>query len=245
MKKRLGIMGGVGPAATARLFTRVVNLTKAACDQEHVDVLLRNCPTIPDRTAFLLGKEGAQDFVPVMSRIAMELEGAGCEVLAMPCNTAHARISSIAKPLTRACFVDMPNETAAFARSLGCTQVGILATDGTLAAGVYDKALARQDIRAAHPSESAQVRVMSIIYDDVKAGRAVPEGKFEGVCRELVEGGCDGLILGCTEFSVIDAPVRFAGVPVIDALDVLAWRCVQECGAEAFDLRSLFVGECD
>lgn len=240
MRKRLGIIGGVGPAATARLFTRVVDMTQASCDQEHLDVLLRNCPTIPDRTAYLLGREGADDFVPVMSEIALELEGAGCQILAMPCNTAHARISLISEPLTCARFVNMPKEAAVFARDLGCTQVGILATDGTLAAGVYTQALADLGICAVRPGDTSQKRVMSIIYDDVKAGRKVPEGKFESVCEELVEAGCDGLILGCTEFSVIGAPTHFAGVAVIDALDVLAWRCVQECGAAAFDLRGLF-----
>ena len=239
--EKLGIIGGMGPAATARLFARVVDFTDADCDQDHLDVTVLNRPSVPDRTAYLLGQEGARSFVPMLQDMARTLEEEGCAVLGMPCNTAHARIDDVAAVLSRARIVNMPREAAAFAvKALGCVRVGVLATDGTLATGVFQRALAEEGAQAEIPDAAFQQRVMSVIYDYVKAGRSVPEGFFEGALDHLSACGCDGFILGCTELSLLGMPARYGGRPVIDALDVLAWRCVQECGAPARDLAATF-----
>lgn len=234
--RKLGIIGGLGPAATVRLFQRIVELTDVQRDQDHLDITILNRPQIPDRTAYLLGRPGAPSFIPIMQQAACELEQAGCEVICTPCNTAHSRYSEIASVLTHATFVHMPQETAAFAKSLGCTRVGVMATDGALAAGVYQESFEREGLRFEQPAPSAQKSVMGIIYDEVKAGRPVDFDRFQTVCAGFLKRGCDGIVLGCTELSCIGAPTHVMGVTVIDALDVLAWRCVQECGAPAYDL---------
>ena len=235
--EKLGIIGGMGPAATARLLARVVEFTDAERDQDHVDVTVLNRPSVPDRTAHLLGKPDAPSFVPALVDMARLLDSLGCTVLAMPCNTAHARANEVRAQLVQARIVDMPCETAAFLRGLGCANVGVLATDGTLATGVYQQALAGEGLACIAPEDAVQRAVMGIIYDGVKAGRAVSAGDVLAVLDALVDAGCDGVVLGCTELSVVGAPTRHRGVPVVDALDVLAWRCVQECGAPARDLR--------
>lgn len=234
--ERLGIIGGLGPAATARLFAQIVAYTDAACDQEHLDVTILNRPRIPDRTAYLLGKPGARSFVEPMQEAARELEAAGCSVLATPCNTAHARLDAIASQLVSARFVDMPASAAEFARELGCSRVGVLATDGALATGVYQRALDAAGVESVLPDEAVQAKVMSIIYDDVKAGRAADGRKVDAVCAALADAGCDGIMLGCTELSLLGLPRRRAAVRIVDALDVLAWKCIAECGAKARDL---------
>lgn len=239
-REKLGIIGGLGPAATARLMRRLVDLTCAERDQDHLDVTVLSRPQIPDRTAYLLGRAGAASFVEPMQQAAAELEAAGCTVLATPCNTAHARLGQVASVLGRARFVHMLDEAAAFAARLGCTRAGVLATDGTRAVGVYDMALAGAGLAAAWPGEDGQRTVMAAIYDGVKAGRKVAPDVLEPVCAGLADAGCDGIILGCTELSLVGCPPRMAGVPVIDALDVLAWRCVQECGAPARDLAARY-----
>ena len=228
--EKLGIIGGMGPAATARLLSRIVELTAADRDQDHLDVTVLNRPSVPDRTAFLLGRPDAPSFVPALVDMARDLEALGCTVLAMPCNTAHARAEEVRERLARARIVDMPRETAAFLHDLGCTNVGVLATDGTLAARVYQDALAEEGLA-----------VMGIIYDGVKAGRPVPQEDVLGMLDAVAAAGCDGVVLGCTELSVLSTPARHRGAPVVDALDVLAWRCVQECGAPACDLRASYV----
>ena len=196
---------------------------------------------MPDRTAFLLGRPDAPSFVPALVDMARDLEALGCTVLAMPCNTAHARAEEVRERLARARIVDMPRETAAFLHDLGCTNVGVLATDGTLAARVYQDALAEEGLAVVVPPDESQREVMGIIYDGVKAGRPVPQEDVLGMLDAVAAAGCDGVVLGCTELSVLSTPARHRGAPVVDALDVLAWRCVQECGAPACDLRASYV----
>ncbi len=200
-----------------------------------------NRPSVPDRTAFLLGRPDAPSFVPALVDMARDLEALGCTVLAMPCNTAHARVEEVRERLARARIVDMPRETAAFLHDLGCTNVGVLATDGTLAARVYQDALAEEALAVVVPPDESQREVMGIIYDGVKAGRPVPQEDVLGMLDAVAAAGCDGVVLGCTELSVLSTPARHRGAPVVDALDVLAWRCVQECGAPACDLRASYV----
>lgn len=237
--RKLGIIGGLGPAATARLLMRITDFTRAACDQEHLDITILNRPQIPDRTAFLLGEPHAESFVEPMQQAALELEQMGCTVLATPCNTAHARIDQIARPLTSARFVVMIDEAIGVAARLGCTRLGMLATRGTRATRVYDTVCEAHGIEAVWPDEAGQDAVMDVIYGKVKAGGAFDGHALDAVFAALVERGCDGLILACTDLSVLGCPSRFEGVPVIDALDVLAQRCVVACGAPAFPLYGL------
>lgn len=234
--KKLGVIGGIGPAATALFFQRVVEYTNVGCDQEHLDIDILNRPSIPDRTDYLLGKAGAPSFVPAMHNVALQLESMGCEILATPCNTAHAQLNAIAQGLTRAHFVNMLEQTAQFVKQLGVTKCAVLATDGTLAARVYDNVLEQQGIRAIAPSKKGQELVMSVIYDQVKAGKPLDVNAFVALCSALADQGCDGIILGCTELSLVPVSAYVQGAAVVDALNVLAWECVQECGAPVKDL---------
>ena len=229
------------PAASPSFLSLIHIFTAADRDQDHLDVTVLNRPSVPDRTAFLLGRPDAPSFVPALVDMARDLEALGCTVLAMPCNTAHARVEEVRERLARARIVDMPRETAAFLHDLGCTNVGVLATDGTLAARVYQDALAEEGLAVVVPPDESQREVMGIIYDGVKAGRPVPQEDVLGMLDAVAAAGCDGVVLGCTELSVLSTPARHRGAPVVDALDVLAWRCVQECGAPACDLRASYV----
>ncbi|MDO5117106.1 MAG: amino acid racemase [Eggerthellaceae bacterium] len=239
MYRKLGIIGGLGPAASARLLMRVTEFTRAACDQDHLDITVLSRPQIPDRTAYLLGQPGAVSFIEPMQEAALELEKMGCEVLATPCNTAHARITEIARPLTSAHFVKMISETLVVASRLGCTRCGILATSGTRATRVYDDVCEAHGIKAVWPDDAGQDLVTKVIYDKVKAGGDFDGHSLDTVFAPLIEDGCDGLILACTELSVIGCPPHYDGVPIIDALDVLAQRCVVACGAPAYPLYGL------
>ena len=238
--KKLGIIGGMGPAATARLFSRVVDFTCAEKDQDHLDITIFNRPSIPDRTSYLLGKEDAKPFAPVLQDAARELESAGCEVIAMPCNTAHAAFAEVACVPKRAYMINMPKDCASFVRAIGCKCAGILATDGTLFARVFQEALDECEIDAKVPDKHAQARVMELIYVYVKAGKTPPQKLVKEVLDSLLDKGCDAIILGCTELSLLGLDVYYRGVAIVDALDVCAWRCVCECGAKAKNLREMY-----
>ena len=236
MKKKLGIIGGMGPAATARLFARVIDFTEVVRDQDHIDTVVLNLASIPDRSAYLLKKPGAMPFAGTLKQAAHTLEEMDCAVLAMPCNTAHAAYVEVAASLSRATLLNMPREAARFVHSLGCERTGLLATDGTIFAGVFQAGFNEENIACVTPDEAHQKKVMSTIYDYVKAGKKPPEGLFEEVLDALCASGCDSFILGCTELSLLGMPAYYRGKPVVDALDVLAWRCVEACGYPARDL---------
>lgn len=228
--KKLGIIGGLGPAATASLFMRIIDHTDAKTDQEHLDITILNRPQVPDRTAYILGKS-SESYVPQVREAAMQLEALGCEVLCMPCVTGHYKSEETFGDLTTAHMVHMPLEAARWLKKEGKRTVGVMATDGTGRAGVLQNALEAEGLTAVFPDAEHQAKVMSIIYDDVKAGRPANMDAFDDVCSHLRERGCDSVLLGCTELSVIDAPVEAHDMLVVDALEVLAIRCVEECGA--------------
>lgn len=239
---KLGIIGGMGPAATVRLMQRIIDFTDVEADQDHLDVTALVRPWVPDRTAYLLGREGAASFVEPLQEAARQLQDAGCDYIAISCNTSHARLADIQSVLDHARIVDMLAETARLFAQLGCARVGVLATDGTLATGVYGRALEGQGLSWLAPDDDSQREVMSIIYDGVKAGRAVDPQRLVRLCADMARRGCDGVVLGCTELSCVDfsLPADLAErLVVLDALDVLAWRCVQLCGAPAAQLPAL------
>ena len=209
--KKLGIIGGLGPAATATLFARVIDLTEAETDQDHLDITILNRPPLHEA--------------------ALELEDLGCEVLATPCVTGHYRSDEWSAGLQTAHLVHMPRETARYLALAGKRCVGIMATDGTGHARVLQNELEAYGLKAVLPDAENQAKVMSIIYDDVKRGRPANMRAFDEVSAHLREQGCDSVILGCTELSVINAPAKSHGMVVVDAMEVLAIRSVQECGA--------------
>lgn len=250
--RKLGILGGMGPAATAKLFSRIVDMTDVATDQEHICINILNNPQVPDRTAYILDDK-KDSFVPVLQDMICELEDDGCEVIAMPCNAAHSHWIELNECVRSAHFINMLHETAVLLRELGCSRPGLLATDGIIESKVFNEELAECGLETIIPKGGDQAKVMSAIYDYVKAGIPVPDGFLDDVCDRLIAAGADSLILGCTELSFCGLGTSYKPtnvrelsaegneadleVPVVDTIDVLAWRSVIECGAPAKNLR--------
>lgn len=220
----------MGPAATATLFSRIVELTDVSTDQEHIEIEILNVPSVPDRTDFILGRPGAQSFVPKLQDMALKLESDGCHVLAMPCNAAHARHDDISSVLQEAYLLNILDETASFTKSHGCSVAGLLATDGIISSGAYQNAFEDAGIDCIVPEDLAQQRVMSAIYDYVKSGIEAPEGFLDSVCDSLIGSGADCLILGCTELALLGIPAAYKDMPVIDSIDALAVGAIRKCG---------------
>ena len=224
--RTLGIIGGLGPLATAYFYRRVVELTPAATDQEHIETWIRSCPQIPDRTAFLLG-ESAADPRPKMIEAGRSLVSCGADVLAIPCITAHAFHKDLEEGIGHP-ILHAIRELGEVCRKRGIRNLGIMATDGARKSGIYDEILEEAGITCIWPEEPDQARVMHMIYDDVKAGRILSETDFRSVGNALSARGAEGIVLGCTELS--QATVTMELDPVyIDIIDVLAEACVREC----------------
>lgn len=225
-KKTLGIIGGVGPLATMFIGEMIVRRTAAETDQEHVNMLITNNTTIPDRTAFILGKS-EENPVPVIVSDAKKLEAIGAEILAIPCNTAHSFYEEIAQETTLP-VINMIEETAKYAKKKDAKRVGILGTTGTISTGIYQDACAGLGMEPIVPNEETQALVMSLIYDDIKAGKPASLEKWQMIRRAMEEANCDEIILGCTELSIVRQELQLTDC--IDSLLVLAEAAIEKCG---------------
>ncbi|MCE1117323.1 MULTISPECIES: aspartate/glutamate racemase family protein [Pseudomonas] len=231
---KLGIVGGVGPAATVDFMGKVVKNTPAGRDQEHIKMVVEQNPQIPDRTANLLRKE--MDPTVAMYATCKRLECEGAKAIAIPCNTAHAYVERIQGHL-QIPIINMLTETIAFIHQAygAARQVGLLATSGTLQSRVYHAAAERSGLSLMVPDEAAQALVMRSIYGE----RGVKAGYTTGQCKDdlltaaahLVDRGATVLILGCTELPLMfpladDCLIGTARVALVDPTNVLAQRCV-------------------
>ena len=227
-RKTLGVIGGLGPLATAYFYERITDFTEISSEQEHLEILLYSRPSIPDRTAAILDKS-APSPLPGIIDTGRKLCAMGAEVIAMPCVTAHYFYDDYASAIP-AELLHMPRETAAYLRQQGIKRVGILATDGTVRSGVLESALAEQSITSILPLPGGQAAVMDLIYNYVKAGKVPDRRLFEGVAAELRAKGAEVLLLGCTELSLLKRQNLEADC--LDLLEVLALRSIERCGGK-------------
>ena len=179
----LGIMGGLGPAASCYLYQMITDHTPAQKDQDHIDIVISSRASTPDRTAFIVGKSKDDPF-DVMEQDGISLVRYGATVLAIACNTAHYFYDRLAAALPVP-VLNMPRLTAADAKAAGCHKLGILATDGTLLAETYQIACRDIGLEWAAPGEQAQKGIMSIIYDEIKQGKRVDMQLFNAAVDDL------------------------------------------------------------
>lgn len=226
----VGVIGGVGPAATVCFLDKVVRLTAAGRDQDHVDLVVLQHSTIPDRTAYILGAS-PENPGPVMADDARRLTALGVGFIVVPCNTAHFFTQEVeaASGVPVLSIVDETLDEVVARGDVGT--VALLATSGTLASGVYQRAAQARGLRVVEPEPDEQVVVMSVIYDQVKAGRPADVPALTGVAEALLARGAQVALLGCTELSVVaDEAGLLADPRYVDSLDVLARRTVTRSG---------------
>lgn len=225
--KKLGVIGGLGPMASAYYLERITQMTSAAIDQEHIEVLLHSCPQIPDRTGYILG-ESSSSPLPKMLEVGKNLAAQGVDMIAIPCITAHYFEEDLSSQIPVP-IIDALSATADYLSERGIQAAGLMATDGTVKSGLFQKRLQDKGIKCILPDEDNQRAVMAIIYDDVKSGKPINYEKFQKVIRSLKGQGADVVILGCTELSVVKRD--FTMPPgVIDVIDVLSRAAVLRCG---------------
>lgn len=228
----LGVLGGMGPMATVDFLAKLVRATPAGRDQDHIPTLVCSAVDIPDRADAILG--AGPDPLPAMRAALARLEAGGATRIAIPCNTAHhwhaALQAGTALPILH--IVDAVAETLArtetgIAAGTG-GRIGLLATDGTLRAGLYRERLARRGLTCLGPDPEGQAAVAAAIRL-VKAHR-VAEARplLEAQVRALAEAGCDRVVMACTEI-----PIALAGSDpsgrLVDATEALARACVAAC----------------
>lgn len=227
MKKAVGIIGGMGPMATCDLMKKIIDNTQADRDQAHIRLYVDSNTNIPDRTAAILGK-GA-DPRPAMAESAGKLQTMGADLLIVPCNTAHFFLPDVQKTV-QIPILNMQKETAKHLLEQGITTIAVLATDGTVQSGLYDRALKEAGITPVYPDEAEQKMIMSLIYDYVKAGKNFEDlDKIHAMVAHLQSQGAQGLILGCTELPIAFEPWQTA-LPTFDPTLILARAAVTAAG---------------
>jgi aspartate racemase len=226
----LGVLGGMGPLAGAHFAMRLVQLTPASCDQEHIPVLLRNNPHIPDRSS-AWANGGASPLPAMMRGIAM-LQDAGADCIAIPCNTAHVWFDQL-QAATSARLLHIVAAVVRDLRDQGVHggRVGILGTRATLETGLYQRFLLDAGYEPLVSTQQQVLRDCADAIDAVKANRLAdalaPLARSIEALRQ--EGAC-AVVLGCTELPIAlpQACRGDFGLVIIDSIDALAREAVRE-----------------
>ncbi|MFC2013173.1 aspartate/glutamate racemase family protein [Chloroflexota bacterium] len=226
--KVIGILGGLGPKATADLFGRIINATPVTNEQDHLRIIIDNNPKIPDRNLGILGK--AESPLEELTNTALNLERAGVEIIAIPCNTAHYYLNDLRKSVSVP-FMDMIAETGNYISKQfpEIKRLGLLATTTTIKTQLYQRKLKPRQILL--PDSESQSRVMEAIYTvkGARPGFTHESARKEAltVAQSLVARGAEAIIVGCTELSTVFSGQSFS-VPLIDPLQILALAVVKE-----------------
>jgi aspartate racemase len=216
----LGVLGGMGPAATLDFLAKLQAFTPAETDQDHIRVIVDINPKVPDRN--VPGSSAG----PILAEMAGALAGAGAEVLAIACNTAHAHADLIQRA-SGLPLIDMIETGASAARHSGAMRVGVLGTKGGLR--LYREYLAAQAMGLVTLAPEGQEAFMRALYR-IKAGdlSATVRRDLKALADELVAGGAEAIIAGCTEVPLV-LRQQDLKVDLIDPGELLARRCVAVC----------------
>jgi aspartate racemase len=241
----IGIVGGMGPEAGAALFSRILYYTEAATDQEHLPVILMSFPNhLVDRTSFLEGRTKINPAYNV-AKIIGKLETAGANIIGIACNTSHVpeiyRVieHELNRTDSRVKLIHMPFETCQRIREHypHVRRIGIMSTNGTYKAGIYEKFLLEWGYEVIVPDPAFQDNIIhKMIYDPefgIKANPNAINREVRSLMKRSVEffkkKKADGIILGCTELSALAGIYKEKTMPVIiDSIDALAQALIRE-----------------
>jgi aspartate racemase len=225
-EKLLGVMGGMGPLATQLFYRMIIDKNDAHCDQDHLNMIIFNHASMPDRTKAILKNE-TEDLYAKLLADAKLLEELGVDYIAIPCNTSHYFVDRIQEKIGVP-IINMIIETIGEIDK-EVTKVGILATDGTIKTGLYQKACKKAGFIPVIPSEECQKLIMKIIYDGVKDGGKIEISDFETIDKQLKDEGCNCAIMACTELSCFKEAYHI-GDYYMDAMNILAKKSLEYCG---------------
>ena len=234
MKKTIGILGGMGPEATAYFYELIIKNTRAEKDQEHIPVVIYADPGVPERTAAVLGKGPSP--LPRLLEGVRVLKEAGADFIVMPCVTAHHFYDEIMREV-KVHFLNLVEETVLYAlrKNPGLKKAGLVSSTGTSRARLFHEAFGREGVEIIEPEEAEQERVMEAIFgkEGIKAGHTSGKSReaILDAARALIGRGAEAIIAGCTE-----VPLVLRGedidVPLIEPLQILAEASIIMAGYE-------------
>lgn len=228
-QKVLGVIGGMGPLASQLFYKMIIENTQAHRDQEHINMVILNHATMPDRTEAI--KNGTLDgLLDKMTEDAGVLEQCGADYIAIPCNTSHVVLAELQEN-TKLPVINMIEAAVKKVRDIhgAGAKAGIMATDGTIQTRLYQKECGKQGIIPVIPTQENQRHVMKLIYGGIKDGGAIDYEDFEIVERQFRDQGCDCVIMACTELSCFKEQYELSDY-FVDAMRELALKAILLCG---------------
>lgn len=228
MEHPIGIIGGMGPMASQLFYKMVTEHTAAERDQDHIDLILLSDASMPDRTAAILSGQYEGPYEQLLSDARL-LEQCGCTAIAITCNTAHFFADMIADKIGIPILHMIRETAAALAGRCPGGVVGVMATDGTVQTGLYQKALTERGLTPWTPPAEIQKEVMHQIYDRVKKGLPCDQESWARIEAAYRRAGCAAVVLACTELSVIKADEGL-GDWYVDPMETLARKVIETAG---------------
>ncbi len=222
----VGVLGGMGPSATVDFYAKLVRATPAQLDQEHLRVVIWADATVPSRQEALLA--GGADPTPWLKDGVRHLIEAGAQIVMVPCNTIHTYLGPVMadQPVE---FLSIVETTVAAIKQRGAERVGLLATDGALASGLFQSAFEAAGIEWVLPTPPQQQSLLSVV-EAVKAGRAGTgtREQVDELLAGLVQTGVRTVVVGCTEISaLLDLVGPSDSVDLVDPALELALRTIE------------------
>lgn len=219
----IGILGGMGPMASADMFLKFIHSANATSDQTHIPLIISSVPDIPDRSAHLLN--GGADPYPHLFTYAQNLIKAGASCIVIACNTAHYWFERLQADFHDVHFISMIDTASETAKHSGHTHIGILATNATLATRLYKDKITQAGLTYLEPDDNALVMQSIYLYKAGEAEKATALMQAEQ--EKLRQKGATALIMGCTEVPLILADDAKANPDAyIDATQALVDKAI-------------------
>ena len=223
--KRLGILGGMGPAASAEFINRLIQQTPASCDQEHIPFVLWNEPRTPDRSISM--RAGNDDPLPYLKKGILSLKSVGCDYIVIPCNSAHYwydEMNKLGIPILHIVdsvvdelkCLDIDNQT-----------IGVMGTQGTIEYGIYQNHLENQGWKCIVPDKAEMDYFVQPAIDFIKGGK-IEEAHhlLVKVIDSLISRGAKAVVLGCTELPLAVRELEQNGIPLVNSIDSLVKKAI-------------------
>jgi len=217
--KRLGVLGGMGPAASAEFITRLIQQTPASCDQEHIPFVLWNEPRTPDRSTSIRNEDDKP--LPYLLQGMQVLKAVGCTTIVIPCNTAHFWYDELVK--FKIPILHIVDSVADSLRDVNVTgTIGVMGTQATVELGLYQYMLNKSGWDCITPTKEEMNNLVQPAIDLIKSG-SIKEAHpmLMTVVKSLIDRGAKAVVLGCTEIPLAVKETEENNIPLVNSIDSL------------------------
>lgn len=227
MRDFFSILGGMGTMATESFIHLLNKRVHAKKDQDYLNYVLFNHATVPDRTAYIINKSNENPLPYLLE----DIEQQNClkpAFIVLTCNTAHHFFDEL-QSATDIPILNMPKEAVKEVIQTGSTgKVAFFGTEGSVKAGIYEKEMQAAGLDVYLPSPELQEKISYLIYHEIKENDYLNEALYYEILQAALDAGCEKIILGCTELSLMQEHSSQHSFPVVDAQSVLVNRTIEK-----------------